>query len=124
MQGPTNFNDADGRDLFIQNFLLIDPDASFSDQAGVVAILENALAENRLLNPQADGALTLDPESDQNAFFDVEEETNSLYAQANFEYGIVRGNFGARYIDTEIESVGFGPEDANGARQLLSLIHI
>ncbi len=120
VQGPTNFNDADGRDLFIQNFLLIDPDRSFSDQAGVIAILENALAENRLLNPQADGALTLDPESDQNAFFDVEEETNSLYVQANFEYGIVRGNFGARYIDTEVESIGFGPEDANGNRQLQS----
>nr|MCH9753245.1 TonB-dependent receptor [Alphaproteobacteria bacterium] len=29
--GPGNFGDADGRNLFISNFLLVDPDASFSD---------------------------------------------------------------------------------------------
>ena len=119
--GPTNFGSADGRDLFIDNFLLVDPDRSFEDQQGVIDILENALAQHRLANPEADGALTLDPfDFDENAFFDVEEETTALYAQVNFEYGIVRGNVGARYIDTDITSTAFGPQDGNGNRQLQS----
>ena len=118
VQGPTNFDAADGRDLFIQNFIQIDPDRSFSDPEGTLAILEQALAANRVLNPQADGALTIDLESDQNAFYDIEEETTALYAQANFAFGIFRGNFGVRYIDTEIDSTAFGPADANGVRQL------
>jgi len=118
--GPTNFGDADGRDLFISNFLLVDPDLAFSDREGTLAILERALAENRVLNPQADGELTSEPTSDQNAFFDVTENTHAIYAQLNFESGIFRGNLGARYINTTINSVGFGPEDANGLRSLAS----
>ena len=118
--GPTNFDAADGRDLFISNFLLVDPDRSFSDPEGVLAVLENALAAQRLLEPGADGDLTINLESDQNAFFDVSEETTALYAQANFEYGIFRGNFGVRYLETDVDSVAFGPEDANGNRSLVS----
>jgi len=120
VQGPTNFNAADGRDLFISNFLLVDPDRSFSDPDGVLASLEAALAAQRLLEPGADGDLTIELESDQNAFFDVREETTALYAQANFEYGIFRGNFGVRYLETDIESIAFGPEDAAGNRALVS----
>ena len=38
----------------------------------------------------------------------------------NFEHGIFRGNFGVRYIETEVSSVGFGPEDGGAVgRQLL-----
>ncbi len=118
VRGPSNFNAADGRGLFISNFLLIDPDRSFSDPNGVISILESALAQQRALEPQADGDLTLNLSSDENAFFDISEETNSLYAQANFEYGIFRGNVGVRYLDTEITSTGFGPEDAAGNRSL------
>lgn len=118
--GPSNYGDADGRSLFISNFLLVDPDRAFSDPEGVLSILEAALAQQRVLEPQADGDLTANLTSDQNAFFDVSEETTSLYAQANFEYGIFRGNIGARYIDTEIDSIAFGPEDANGNRSLQS----
>ena len=116
--GPSNFSSADGRELSIQNFLLIDPDRSFSDPDGVIGVLENALAAQRALEPQADGDLTLNLESDENAFFDVSEDTHALYAQANFEWGIFRGNFGARYVETEIDSIAFGPEDANGNRSL------
>lgn len=118
VRGPNNYGDADGRDLFIGNFLLVDPDRSFSDPDGVISILEEALAAHRLNEPQADGDLTLDLQSDQNAFFDVSEETQALYAQANFEHGIFRGNFGLRYVDTSVDSVAFGPEDANGNRSL------
>ena len=118
--GPDNYGDGDGRDLFIRNFVLVDPDLSFSDPAYVLGVLERALAEHRLANPDADGDLVAVLESDQNQFFDVSEETIALYAQANFEFGIFRGNFGLRYVDTEIDSVAYGFEDANGNRSLES----
>jgi len=118
--GPDNYGDGDGRDLFIRNFVLVDPDLSFSDPDYVLGVLERALAEHRLDNPQADGDLVAVLEPDQNQFFDVSEETIALYAQANFEFGIFRGNFGLRYVDTEIDSVAYGFEDANGNRSLES----
>jgi len=118
VRGPDNYDDADGRDLAIRNFLLVDPDRSFSDPDGTIAILESALAAQRLLEPQADGDVILELESDQNAFYDISEETHALYAQINFESGIFRGNFGVRYVQTDIDSVAFGPEDANGDRAL------
>jgi iron complex outermembrane recepter protein len=118
--GPSNYGNADGRSLFISNFLLVDPDRSFSDPAGTLAIIEAALAAHRVNNPQADGDLTANPTSDPDQFFDVGEETTALYAQANFEAGIFRGNVGLRYIDTEIDSVAFGFPDAGGNRALVS----
>ena len=118
--GPDNYGDGDGRDLFIRNFILVDPDLSYSDPDYVLGVLERALAEHRLANPDADGDLVAVLESDQNQFFDVSEETIALYAQANFEFGIFRGNFGLRYVDTEIDSVAYGFEDANGNRSLES----
>uniref|UniRef100_UPI004047D814 TonB-dependent receptor domain-containing protein n=1 Tax=Algoriphagus sp. TaxID=1872435 RepID=UPI004047D814 len=44
------------------------------------------------------------PTSSTSAFFDIEEETNAFYGQANFEKGIFRGNFGLRYLNTDISS--------------------
>ncbi|MEL6727084.1 MAG: TonB-dependent receptor [Pseudomonadota bacterium] len=116
--GPSNYGDADGRSLFISNFLLIDPDRAFSDPNGVLSILEGALAAQRALEPQADGDLVAVLSSDQNSFYDVTEETKAIYAQANFEHGIFRGNIGARYLETEVTSLGFGPADGNGTRSL------
>ena len=120
VEGPDNYGDADGRDLFISNFLLIDPDLSFSNPQEVLRVLEGALAAQRVLEPQADGDLRANVTSSQNAFFDVTEETSAFYAQANFDLGVVKGNAGFRYIDTEIDSVGFGPADASGNRSLQS----
>ncbi len=111
--GPTNFNAADGRELFISDFLLIDPDRSFSDPDGTLAILQNAVIEHDPASPDI-----LNLRADQNAFYDIDEDTTALYAQANFQYGIFRGNIGARYIDTDIASTAFGPADGNGDRQL------
>ena len=118
VKGPSNYGSADGRDLAIRNFLLVDPDASFSNPDRVIQVLESALAEHRLLNPQADGDLTLNLSSDENSFYDIEESTNSLYGQLNFESGIFRGNIGLRYVQTDIDSTAFGPADANGNRAL------
>ena len=113
--GPTNFDDADGRDLFIRDFLLVDPDRAFSDPEGTIAILQNAVIQHDPESPDI-----LDVAFDEDAFYRIDEETTSLYAQANFEFGIVRGNIGARYVETDIESTAFGPEDANGVRSLLT----
>ena len=116
--GPTNYGDADGRSLFIKDFLLVDPNQSFSNPDAVIASLENALAAHRVLNPTADGDLTMVLSSDQNQFRQISEETSALYAQANFESGIFRGNIGARYIETEIASTGFAPSVGGAAREL------
>ncbi|MBU2678445.1 MAG: TonB-dependent receptor [Gammaproteobacteria bacterium] len=113
--GPNNYGDADGRSLFITDFLLVDPDRAFSDPQGVLDILQAAVIAHDPASPDI-----LNPSSDENAFFDVGEETTALYAQANFEAGIFRGNFGVRYLETDIDSVAFGPEDAGGNRSLQS----
>ena len=116
--GPSNFGDADGRSLFISDFLLVDPDRSFSDPDAVLASLEAALAAHRVLNPQADGDLTLQLSEDLNAYRDISEKTTALYGQANFASGIFRGNLGLRYISTDVDSTGYGPSINGAARQL------
>ncbi len=113
--GPSNFGDGDGRSLFISNFLLVDPDRAFSDPQGVLDILQNAVITHDPVSPDI-----LNLVSDQNQFYDVSEETHALYAQANFEAGIFRGNFGFRWLETEIDSIGFGFADTNGNRSLES----
>jgi len=93
--GPSNFGDGDGRELFVANFLLIDPDRAFNDREGTLAILEAALAAQRVLEPQADGETVSDLALDQGSSYSVEEKTNAFYAQANFDFGMVRGNIGS-----------------------------
>lgn len=103
--GPDNFDDGDGRDLFVPDFLLIDPELVASDPAGVLSILNDAILAN---NAQFgfDGSLISAPTSNQAAFFDIEEETHAVYGQVNFEQGIFRGNAGLRYVDTNVTSTG------------------
>ncbi|MBO1255621.1 TonB-dependent receptor [Alteromonas sp. 5E99-2] len=98
--GPSNFGDADGRELALRNFLIVDPDRAFDDQEGVLAILEDAIRQH---GGNQDFA-NFTPNA--NASFNIEEETHALYAQANFEAGIVRGSIGARYIETDTDSLG------------------
>lgn len=111
--GPDNYGDADGRSLFISDFLLIDPDRAFSDPQAVINILQNAVLEHDTDSPDI-----LNVRSDQNAFYDISEKTNAFYAQANFEQGVFRGNLGLRYLETEIESTGFGPAEGGADRTL------
>ncbi|MDY7099102.1 MAG: TonB-dependent receptor, partial [Pseudomonadota bacterium] len=118
VQGPDNFGDFDGRELAFRNFVVIDPNRSFSDRDNVFATLQAALDAT----PGGQAAIAnggrlladLDPSAAGNlgASFRVEEETHALYAQANFETGPVRGNIGFRWVDTSIDS--FGNAIANG----------
>ena len=104
--GPTNYGDGDGRSLFIKDFLVIDPDRSFSDPQGVIDILQAAVVAHDPDSPDI-----LNVQSDNAAFRDISEETTALYAQANFEFGdMVRGNIGVRYLETDIDSTGYNPQ--------------
>ncbi|MGJ8560305.1 MAG: TonB-dependent receptor [Litorimonas sp.] len=98
--GPDNFGDADGRELFVRDFLLIDPDQVAADPIGVQRRLDALIA--------ATGSTSSigTPTSSQNAFFDIEEETHAFYGQANFDFGRIRGNAGLRYVDTNVASSG------------------
>jgi len=104
--GPDNAGDADGRELALRNFLIVDPDIAFNDPARVISVLEDALAQQRILEPQADGDLGADLSLDLAASFTIEEQTDAFYGQANFDFGKVRGNVGLRYVDTTVDSVG------------------
>ena len=105
--GPSNFGDADGRSLFVDSFLLLDPDRSFSDPEGTLATLQAAVIAH---DPDSPSIANIT--SNSNAFRDIEETTTALYAQANFEIGEnIRGNFGVRYVSTDVDSTGFNPED-------------
>ncbi|MEL7017670.1 MAG: TonB-dependent receptor [Pseudomonadota bacterium] len=98
--GPSNFGDADGRELAFRNFLLIDPNQAFDDPEGTLATLQAALASQPGMRSLSD------PSSDTGSFFDIDETTHAAYGQLNFEFGILRGNAGLRYLSTEIDSTG------------------
>ena len=113
--GPSNYNDADGRTLYISDFLLVDPVRSFNDPEGTLAILQAAVIEHNPDDPDI-----LNPTSDENQFYDVGEKTNALYAQVNFAAGVFRGNLGVRYLETDVTSTAFGPAEG-GDRELQTL---
>lgn len=103
--GPNNFGSADGRGLFVRDFLLINPELVASNPSSVLATINAAIVANNAITGSIRGPIS-DATSQQDAFFDIEEETSALYAQANFEHGIFRGNVGFRYVDTDISSKG------------------
>ena len=108
--GPSNFGEFDGRELAFRNFLLVDPDRAFSDADGTLDILQAALATTS-------GSVS-DPSPQPQGSFAVDETTHAIYGQANFEVGILRGNFGIRYIDTSIDT--FGNSVASGVATPIS----
>ncbi len=103
--GPSNFNDADGRELYVRDFLLVNPELVASDPDGVLATINAAIVANNAITGSTRGPIS-EPTSSSSAFFDIDEETTALYAQANFESGIFRGNVGVRYLETDITSKG------------------
>ncbi|WP_156945456.1 TonB-dependent receptor [Hyphomonas johnsonii] len=103
--GPNNFNAADGRALYVRDFLLINPDIVASDPQRVLDTLNAAIAANNLITGSTRGPISA-PTSAQAAFFDIEEKTHAWYGQANFSAGMFRGNAGLRYIQTDIASTG------------------
>lgn len=98
--GPTNFNEADGRELYVRDFLLIDPELVASDPDRVLTTLQEAI------DTIGGSQQISEPTSSSAGFFDIEEKTHALYAQGNFATDMFRGNFGVRYLKTDIESLG------------------
>ena len=103
--GPNNFNEADGRALYFPDFLLIDPKQVASNPNGVIGVLNDGIATHQAITGSTRGGIDT-PSSSANAFFDISEKTNALYAQANFASGIFRGNVGLRYLETDVASTG------------------
>jgi TonB-dependent receptor len=110
--GPDNFDAADNRDLFIGDYLAVDPEISFSDPQSVVAAFNAAITANNA-DPNLIGRqlpLVETPSETASAFFDITEQTHALYAQANFDGNFsnlpIRGNLGLRWVDTTITSIG------------------
>lgn len=103
--GPSNFNAADGRSLYVRDFLHIDPNLSAQNQSRVLDVLNDAIIANNAITGSDRGPIS-EPTSSSSAYFDISEETNALYAQANFESGIFRGNLGFRYLTTDVTSIG------------------
>jgi len=107
--GPDNFGDADGRELFIGDFLGVDAEAAFSNPQDIVRAFNSAI---RATNAATGGntPFVSTPTEVADSFFGINEDTHAVYAQANFNGDTsrlpVRGNLGVRYVDTSIESIG------------------
>ncbi|NNC38908.1 MAG: TonB-dependent receptor [Hyphomonadaceae bacterium] len=110
--GPDNFDAADDRDLFIRDYLAVDPELAFENPQAIVDAFNQAIIANNA-DPNLIGRqlpLVQTPSETTSAFFNISEKTHALYAQANFDGSAsgmpVRGNLGLRWIDTTINSVG------------------
>ncbi|WP_371397560.1 TonB-dependent receptor [Fretibacter rubidus] len=107
--GPDNFGDADGRDLFIRDYLAIDAEIAFSDPQSIVEAINSAIAATNAVTGGGTPPVS-SPTEVANNFFNINEDTHAIYAQANFNgetSGLpIRGNLGIRYVDTSIESIG------------------
>jgi TonB-dependent receptor len=99
---PDNFGAGTGKDLFVNGVLQFDPEAAVDAEAFVAAVNAGITASGVSQSPISTALA-----SSQSAYFDIEEVSNALYAQVNFEYGIFRGNAGLRYVKTDFDSVSF-----------------
>jgi len=95
---PDNFAEGSGNSLAVDGVLQVDPNLTRDIDATIGTL--NAAAAAQGLNPIFSGQLT----RDEQAFFDITEDTTAIYGQANFDFGRIRGNAGLRYIDTDLAS--------------------
>lgn len=105
--GPSNFGAADGRTLFFRDFVLVDPNAAFSNRAGTLATLQAAI-EATPLGISTAAPLLADPAVVPIGSFNVDETVHAAYGQLNLEFGPVRALAGVRYVNSKVESFGTG----------------
>ncbi|ADL02205.1 TonB-dependent receptor [Brevundimonas subvibrioides ATCC 15264] len=107
--GPSNFNAADDRRLYFPDFLVVDGARAFRDPAGTLAALNAAITASNTANGSNIAQIGV-PTSQSSAFFEITEDTQAAYLQANFDteaFGMpVRGNVGFRYVTTDLTSIG------------------
>ena len=96
---PDNFGDGTGSSLFFKDILHFNPELGQSPLAAVNAI--NAAIASEGVSQRPIGTQLA---SRTGEFFDIEEKTGAFYAQANFEYGMFRGNAGLRYLKTDFDN--------------------
>ena len=101
---PDNFGDGTGSDLFISDLLHINPELA-ANPLETIAAINNAIAVAGISQTPISTQL----QSSELAFFDLDEKTHALYGQLNFDTDFngrrVRGNVGARYVDTTVTSL-------------------
>jgi len=99
---PDNFGDGTGNSLFMRDILHFNPELAVNAESFVAAINAGITAAGVSQSPISTELVSAD-----SAFFDVDETSNAIYAQANFEHGIFRGNAGLRYVRTDFDSISF-----------------
>lgn len=115
--GPNNFGDADSRELFISDYLVVDNDISFENPDFVRAVIDRAIAVNNSNQGEVVNGLLGTREVSATDFFDIEEKTSAFYVQADYEFdaGIpLSGNIGFRYVTTDIDSTGATEDSLTG----------
>ena len=102
---PDNFGEGTGSDLFVSGLLMLDPERAVNAADTVASINAAREAQNAVTagvsTPIAPIGALVEREGE---FFDIEETSTAIYAQANFEAGIFRGNAGLRYVQTDLDS--------------------
>ena len=102
---PNNYGDGTGSSLFVSGLLMLDPARAANAAATVAAINAARTAQNAdTAGISTPIALIGDLLERDGEFFDIEENSTAIYAQANFEVGVVRGNAGFRYVQTDLDS--------------------
>lgn len=102
---PNNYGDGTGSSLFVSGLLMLDP-ARAADAAATVAAINAARTAQNAATAGISTPIALigDLLEREGEFFDIEETSTAIYAQASFEVGIVRGNAGFRYVQTDLDS--------------------
>ena len=102
---PNNYGDGTGSSLFVSGLLMLDPARAANAAATVDAINAARTAQNAdTAGISTPIALIGDLLEREGEFFDIDETSTAIYAQANFEVGIFRGNAGFRYVQTDLDS--------------------
>jgi len=126
--GPSNFNAADGRDLYFGDFLLIDGGLAFRDPGRVLDALNEAIAASNAAATQGPPVATLEtPTESFSGFFKIKETTSAAYFQANMEGDIagmpLRGNVGVRWLRTSLASIGNNIANGEVTGQIVAKSH-
>jgi len=102
---PNNYGDGTGSSLFVSGLLMLDPARAANAAATVAAINAARTAQNAdTAGISTPIALIGDLLEREVEFFDIEETSTAIYAQASFQVGVVRGNAGFRYVQTDLDS--------------------
>ena len=103
---PDNFGAGTGSNLYIKDLLHFDPEQAVNAESFVAQI--NSAIDSATVpgssTPISQSKIGTELGSADGSYFDVEEVSTALYGQANFEYGVVRGNFGLRYVSTDFSA--------------------